>query len=138
MMRDVEIFETLQTAVKAAVAASTTPNMGVKFMGRTVAPPKDQKYLEVVLIPNNREGDFWGEEKNYQGIMRLILHWPVDDQGVYTPLNVVKSIASYFFNGQLLSGVQIYAKPNLMGVLEGEGGESLYPVSIRYRSYRAT
>ena len=47
------IIRTFQNSVKQAVAASNTPSLPIKFKGRTFKPPKDQKYVEVVFIPNN-------------------------------------------------------------------------------------
>lgn len=134
-MKDEEILRALQTGTIAAVAASTMPELPIKAVGRTFTVPDDQKYLELVFIPNNRGGDFWGNEKNYQGLFRLVLHWPNDDQGIYGPMGVLASIAGYFTKGLRLQKVQIYETPNLTGILE-EGSEMLLPASIRYQSYQ--
>lgn len=134
-MHDIDILQTLQTAAIAAVAASTMPLLPIKAVGRTFTPPSDQKYLELIYIPNHRNGDFYGNEKNYQGLFRLILHWKNDDKGAYGPLAVLASIASYFSKDQMLGQVQITENPNLTGVLE-EPSETLYPCSIRFVSFR--
>lgn len=134
-MEDAYIFEQLQTAVIAAVEASDYPTLPIKAMGRNFDPREHEKYLEIRIIPNNRNGDFWGNEKNYQGILRLILHWQNDNMGIYTPVRTIRSICSYFSKDKIINGVQIYENPNLLDILE-EGDELLYPVSIRYRSYR--
>lgn len=133
-MYDIEILKVLQTAALDAVAASTMPALPVKPYGRTWVVPNDQKWLELVFIPNNRE-DYWGDEKNYTGMFRLILHWPNDDAGVYAPGAVITSIASYFAKDRPLQNVRIYDNPNSMGVLE-EGSELLFPISIRYQCFR--
>jgi hypothetical protein len=132
-MEDAFVLETLQNAVKAAVTAANTviTQDRIKFEGRTLVPPNDQKYLELVFIPNNRQGDFWGDEKNYRGMFRMILHWPNDDAGPYTPMNVLKAICAYFPNGRNFNGVQIYGAPDFMGKLE-PGNETLYPASLLY------
>lgn len=142
---DGAIVKILQTAALRAVVASNMPLMPVKLLGRTfdaVSSAPDGRYLEVVIIPNNRKGDFWGSEQNYQGLLRLILHWQNDDQGVYKPLEFVKSVCSYFSKETLLFSeggsstvIQIYENPTLTGLLE-EGDKLLYPVSISYRSHR--
>lgn len=136
------VIKVLQTSVLDAVAASAKPNLPVKMLGRTFDATAAEQYLEVVVIPNNRTGDFWGKAQNYQGLLRLILHWQNDDSGVYEPIRIVKSIASYFDKDKLLystSGdlhpLQIYENPSLTGLLE-EKDKMLYPVSIRYRSFR--
>jgi len=134
-MNDREILQALQTATTAAVAASIMPALPVAYVDITFKVPIDQKYLECVFIPNNNGGDFWGEEKNYRGIYRLILHWPIDGKGPYAPMDLLASIAAYFEKGKLLQGVQIYEKPDLTGVLR-EGGESLFPATLRYQSFR--
>ena len=131
---DGAILATLQDAVAAAVAASTLPTLPVKYVGRSWAPPNDQKWLELIFIPNNR-GDYWGDEQNYRGMFRMVLHWPNDDAGAYSPFAVVKSIAGYFSKDRVLQNVQIYDTPKSGGVLE-EGAETLYPISLRYQSFR--
>lgn len=134
-MDDVDILETLQQAVIEAVAASDMPELPVKFVGRSFTPPDNQRWLELVFIPVNRTDDYWGNEKNYQGILRLVLHWPNDDAGAYPPMNVLKSVAAYFTKDLVLPRVQIRAKPDLTGVLE-DGAQMLFPASIRYQSFR--
>lgn len=138
MIDDGGILRILQEAARAAVAASTIPTLPIKYLGRTFKPTDqapDGKYLELVFLPNNRNSDFWGDEKNFRGTFRLILHWPNDDKGAYAPLAALKSIAGYFSKGTLLQNVQIYETPDLTGPLEG-ASETLYPASIRYTSYR--
>jgi hypothetical protein len=135
ILDDDVILATLQDAVAAAMAASTTPTLPVKYIGRSWVVPDDQKWLELVFIPNNTS-DFWGNEKNYRGMFRMVLHWPNDDEGAYPPMAVLKSIASYFTKDRHLQSVQIYETPNLGGVLE-DGPETLYPASLRYQSFRS-
>lgn len=134
-MDDFAILDTLQTAVTAAVDASIKPDLDVKYIGRTFTPPNSQQYLEVVFLPNNRPGDFIADGKNYAGVLRLVLHWPADEQGASVPGEVLASICSYFIKGNQLDGVQIADHPNLTGVLE-QGVDIIYPASIRYVSFR--
>ena len=142
-MNEAAIIRALQQGVTAAVAASTTPTLPVKYLevnqdaaGNPWQEPNDAKWLELVWIPNNRTGDFWGSEKNYRGLFRLVLHWPNEGGGVYAPLGVIGSIADYFHKGRMLSGVQIYEAPDFQGTI-AQGSETLYPVSLRYSSYRS-
>lgn len=140
-MSEPAIIQALQTAVTAAVAASTSPSLPVKYLmvgtagGPAFTPPDDQKWLEIVWLPNNRTGDFLGDEKNHRGILRLVLHWPNGGGGIYEPTLLLQSIGSYFTKGRLLSGVQVYATPDPSGIIE-QGTEVLLPVSILYQSYR--
>lgn len=135
-MDESAILKTLQTGVIAAVAASTLPSIPVMYVDTEQPKPDDQKWLEVVWIPNNRTGDFWGSEKNYQGILRLVLHWPNVQSGSYTPLALIGSITDYFKVNRFLSGVEIYEIPDFTGILR-DGDERLYPASIMYRSFRS-
>jgi hypothetical protein len=129
------ILRALQAGVTAAVVASTTPTLPVSYVGVNFTVPNDQKWLEVVWLPNNIQGDLDGGAKNHRGILRLLLHWPNDGAGAYRPLAVIESIGGYFTNGLLLSNVQIYSKSDLTGVLQ-DGDDVIYPLSIRYQSYR--
>lgn len=135
MQYEDEILSALQKGVTAAVAQSDNPALPVQYVMVPFATPNDQKWLEIVWIPNNRTGDFLGDEQNHRGIFRLILHWPNQGTGAYEPLRLLGSITRYYAKGRLLSGVQIYATPQVTGLIE-QGDEILFPVSIYYQSYR--
>lgn len=135
-MGDKDIIDALQKGVTAAVAASNNTALPVKYLEVNFDKPDDGKWLEIVWIPNNDQGATWGDKVNYRGLLRLILHWPNNSGGIYAPLTLLGSVADYFHKGRLLSGVQIYEKADFTGALP-EGNETLYPVSIRYQSYRS-
>lgn len=135
MGSEVIILRTLQQAVTAAVAASTAPLVPVSYVGVNFAIPNDQKWFEVIWLPNNIQAAFNGNEKNHRGILRILLHWPNDGAGAYTPLGIIESVGDYFTNGKLLSDVQIYGKGDITGVIQ-DGDDSIYPLSVRYQSYR--
>jgi hypothetical protein len=132
---DRAILQTLQEATTAAVLASTTETLPVAFEAVNFTVPNDQKYLEVVWIPNNNGGDFWGDEKNYRGLFRLVLHWPKDGAGAYAPMDALASILSYFDKGKNLQNVQIYEKPDTGSTVTLEN-EILYPATIKYQCFR--
>lgn len=132
---DGEILRILQETTTLAVAASITASMPIAYVDRVFDVPDDQKYLELVFIPNNGQSDFLGSEKNYRGMFRLILHWPINDEGAYPPHDVIASIGSYFSKDLFLGGVKITDPPNFMGRI-AEKGELLYPVSLRYSCFR--
>lgn len=138
MMADRKILQALQTATLAAVAASTMPALSVQPVGRTLAPPPD-KWLEVVFIPNNINGEFWGAGKTYRGLFRLLLHWPVIDEGVYEPMDVLASISAHFPIGALFQtdavSVKIYQEPDLDGVIQS-APELIFLVTIRYETFQ--
>jgi len=126
------IIEALQ---KAVLALNLT--IPVKYIGRTFDPPSAGKWLEIVFIPNNIEGEFWSEGKTYRGILRLILHWPMNNEGIYPAMEVAKTIAAGFTKGSKFANtgnnvlVKITDHPNLREVLESPP-DILIPLSIRY------
>lgn len=136
------ILEALQKGVIAAVAASSQPSLPVKYVGRLFQPPADNKWLEVIYIPNNINNEFWGSSRTYQGILRLVLHWGMDDKGAYAPTALVESIGAYFSKGTKLVDtgnnvkVVIQENPTLLNMLE-EPPEMLLPLSIRYQFFKA-
>ncbi len=138
-MKEKDILQALQTAVIAAVAASTSPKLPIKVLGITFTPPSDGKWLEVIHIPNNLNGEFWANSKTYRGIFRLVLHWPIDGAGVYSPMDLASSIADYFAKGAKFTSnnttVMIYENPDLTSVME-EPPQLLFPMSIRYMSFQ--
>lgn len=135
MQDEADILDALQGGVIAAVAQSDDPDLPVKYLLTSFTQPADDKWLELVWLPNNERGAFRGDEMNHRGILRLILHWPNESGDVYEPVNLMASITRYFTNGLLLSGVQVYSKPIPTGMVEN-GADVLFPVSIYYQSYR--
>lgn len=133
---DRTILEIFQQAALAAVAASTNPSMPIKLAGFTFQPPDTAPWLEVIMIPTNGTNDFLGDEKNYQGAVRLIIHWPNDTQGAYPAIDALASVAGYFSKGLQLQNIQISANPDFGGVLE-HGNENLYPATLRYQCFRS-
>lgn len=131
------ITKALQTAVKVAVG-STYP---VKYMNRNMNPPSNGKWWEIVQVPNNRTDEFWSEGKTYQGVMRLILHWPQNNEGAYEAQKEVARVANSFAKGTGFSDpenvvtVKIQDHPNTMGVIE-EAPSLILPLTIRYSCFR--
>ncbi len=134
---ELEIIASLQQGVTAAVAASGTPSLPVSYLDVGFTEPADGMWLEIVHIPNNRQGDFWGDQKNHRGMLRLILHWPNNGAGIYSPLTVLGSIAGYFTKGRLLpnNGATVYEVPDFTGAVRN-GDETLYPLTLMYMSFR--
>lgn len=134
-MVEQEILQALQHSVGAAVAASSTPTLPVGYVDVTQPDPNDQKWLELIYIPNNGSDQFWGDEKQYQGIFRMILHWPIDGGGAYGPMQVLQSIAGHYTKSmQLENGVKITSNPDLTGVIAAPP-ELLFPCTLRYTRF---
>lgn len=136
-MTERAILQALQTATISAVSASIMPLLPIKMLGRTFNLPDDGRWLEIAHIPNNVIGQYWADGKTYRGLYRLILHWGLDDAGVYQPMDVIASISVGFSKGSIFQNgsvsVKIYDEPDLTGVIEASP-ETLYPVTIRYMS----
>jgi hypothetical protein len=136
-MIEQKITEALQRSVIVAVSQSLQPTLPIKMMGRTLSPNPD-RYLEVIQIVNNIQNSYWGQSRVYQGILRLILHWEVNDEGVYEPMKLRDSIASFYMKEDRLwngaTGVQIVGVPDAGSPIEAGGGQ-LFPVSIPYRCF---
>lgn len=139
-----DVYRALQKGVIAAVAASNTPDLPIKALGRTFDINDEDAtdefaYLEIVIIPNNPTDEFWNSGRTYRGLLRLVLHYPNDDQGVYDPLEMLKPICGYFTKDRdLVSGdvtVRIVSPPNFLGDLPS-GHETEYPVSMRYTFFQ--
>lgn len=141
MMVDRQILEALQKGTTQAVLESSTPGLPVKYLGITFDPPNDQRYLECVFVPNNIPNQFWGRERTYQGVFRLLMHWDIDGMGYYPPMNALASIANYFNKERVLvrDGVRVgfTNEPDFGSVIE-HGHELIFPASIAYRSFVKT
>lgn len=141
-MDEKHISDALQSGVSAALASITPPidpPLPVKYISRVFTTPADGRWLEVVQLPNNLPSAYWGEESLYRGILRLILHWPADDQGALPPLAIMDGIAAFFRKDKMLAAgsvvVKVTEKPNLTGMIEA-GTETIFPVSIRYQCFK--
>lgn len=132
-----QILKALQKAAIAAVAASPAAGLPIKMVGRVFTPPDDDKYLEIIYIPNNIQGEFWGDGKTYRGMLRVILHWSVDDTGAYGPMQTIGAITDYFKKGTVFAvgvagkTVKVQDHPDFMGIMEG-APDTMYPVTVRY------
>lgn len=144
-MKETAILKALQAAAIAGYGASTlaalsgwTNDTRLKAIGRTFTPPNDGKYLEFLQIVNNRQGEYYGDERTYQGILRIILHWPNNNEGAYEPMTHLDSVADYFKKTRDFAQdgitVKIYGVPDAGGMIS-DGGELLFPLSLPYRCF---
>lgn len=132
MTIDKNILQALQQKVIAAVAASTLPTLPIKFVDVSFKTPENQKWLEIVHIPNNPADSTWGNEEIHRGIMRLVLHWPNNGAGAYKPLELIASILSSFNKEEKIGGLlQILNKPKSMSTVQN-GSENWYPATVEY------
>ncbi len=137
-MIEKEILEAFQSALIVVVANSTVPLMQIMMVGRTLETIPDN-YLEVVHIPNNRTGEYYGNERTYQGIFRVLYHSPKDDKGPYAPMQYLGEIADGFPKEKVMingaANLKIYDVPVAESVIPS-GSELLFPLTLRYRCFR--
>lgn len=134
-MIESKIIKILQTAVRES--AGTLP---VKYLSVNFKVPSDDKYLEIIYAPNNVENEFLDRGKTYRGILRLLLHWPKDNKGIYLPMQELERIAGFFEKGKILTDdekkikVILTDEPNLTSCLEEESS-LLLPLTIKYNCF---
>ena len=135
MMIESKILNLLQKKV-TEVVNNVYP---VKYIN-TNMKVKD-KFWEIVYIPNNVENEFWSSGKTYRGIMRLVLHWPQDNKGIYKPMEEAERVANGFEKGLELFDdenkvkVTITDNPDCTNVIEDEG-KLLIPLTIKYICFK--
>lgn len=137
-MIEAKITDVLFTQVSAAVAASSLPNLPVKFPGRMFILPNDNKYLEVFTIKANPTGEYYGNERTYQGILRGLLHWPLDDAGAIPVLTYLDELGGLLPKGSRWAvdnyWLTLYDVPDVGSETE-DRGDRFFPVSWRYRCF---
>lgn len=136
-MIESDLIRILQRSVTEAVGTS----IPVKYIGVNFKKPSNDKYWEVVYIPNNINNEFWGGGKTYRGIMRLILHWPQNNKGVYGATEEAERVAGYYEKGKQMfttdgmKKITITDNPNLGGIYEDESS-LLLPLTIPYLCFK--
>ena len=132
-MIESKIIEALQ---KQAIKA-VNDNKYIKCLNVNYNPPSDKRWWEVLYFPANYENEYWGEGKTYRGMLRLILHWPQKNQGIYKPMEEVERVAEGFKKGTQLTDVEesikltITDNPNITSIIEEESG-LLIGLTIKY------
>ena len=136
-MIETEIVRLLQQAVTSAV----NEKLPVKYLAVNFKKPSNDKFWEIVYIPNNISDEFWGSGKTYRGVMRLILHWPQNNKGAYESLEEVKRVAGYFQKGKEMYSKEgsfkiiLTNEPDLTSFIEEESS-LLLPLTIAYSCFK--
>lgn len=144
MAVEVDIIEGITKTAIAAIDSS----LPVKVKGVTFAYPSDGKFFELVLIQENSllsvprtwvgSAQSWGNEQNYSGIMRIILHWPINGEGIYPPNRILADLKSKMPKGSVIwwgeARLEIYDNPSITDVIEGLT-ENLYPLTVPYQFF---
>lgn len=132
-MIESKIIEALQ---KRAIE-SVNDDKYIKCLNVNYNPPSNKRWWEVLYFPSNYENESWDTGKTYRGILRLILHWPQKNQGIYKPMHEVERVAEGFKKNTQLTDtsktvkVIITDNPNVTSVIEEESG-LLIGLTIKY------
>lgn len=139
-MIEADISTALYKGVSDALisAAITLP---VAYPGRQFVPP-DTAWIEVVQITNNIANELWGNGRTYQGLLRVLLHYPANDDGAIPATAILDTIANQptMLKGvQLRSGaavVTIYDHPDRGSmIVDDKRGGLIFPLTLRYRDF---
>lgn len=110
----------------------------IKAPGRVFKKPDNGKFVELVVIQDNNTDRTWGNEQRFSGDIRVILHWPNDDAGIYDPVREISLIKAAFFKGrQIWQGnakLLINSNPVVTDGIEGVN-DILYPLIVTYEYF---
>ncbi|NUM72735.1 hypothetical protein HUU40_00095 [candidate division KSB1 bacterium] len=135
---------TIPTDVKRAIIGAAIDAIGsllpIKVMGRTFSVPNDQKYIEILLFTDDNANETWGNDQMFSGILRLILHWPIDDQGIYGPSEIMDTLTAKFPKGRIITRnlvrLMINDNPRAQDPIENTN-DIEYPATIAYQFFYA-
>lgn len=134
-MNEDDVLKALQASVIAAVAGTTFPTLPIMFINVTFNKPDNGKWLELVHLPNNGTDQTWGDEKNYRGIFRFILHWPNDGSGTTVPMKIIDSMCAYYKKSNRIDGtLNLLNQARVTNVYNEDIGLSLV-ASLEYDSF---
>lgn len=134
-MSDSSILRLLQRAIGGATS------LPVKYVNTNFKTPNKGNWWEIVYLPNDIENEFWGKEKTFRGVLRLILHCEQKNEGIYKPLGEVENMMEVFFKGCVFYDVeknvkvQIVENPRMNDIIE-EPPSLLIPLTIRYQCFK--
>lgn len=134
-MTDEDVIKALQESIIQVVASSTKPQFPIKFINVTFNKPDDDKWLELIHIPNNPSDTCWGDEKVYRGIFRFILHWPNNGGGSYDAYRYAEELAKKYVKGQRIGGLLQLQNSARIITVDDQSGELLIPVSLQYSAF---
>lgn len=139
MTIEADITNALQTKIIAVAQASSISEIPLQMALRTFNAPQNQKWIEVIQIRNNPSNENWGVERTYAGVLRVLLHWPLDDAGVITPLQYLEEYAAAIPKGTIIrsgqAAVQITDNPDISSEIV-DGTKIIIPLTLRYRNFR--
>lgn len=132
----------IETDVLRAIIGAAVEAIGQRYPiqapGRKFTPPNGGKFIELVVIQDNNGNETWGDEKLFTGDIRVILHWPMDDAGIYAPIEELGTVAASLFKGRQIwhgqAKLLLSDNPRIIDAIEGDG-DMLYPLIVPYSCF---
>jgi hypothetical protein len=137
MSIEVDIFNGLMRAVNERLGNGLTDTVEISYPNIEYEPIYLGKWIEVLYFPNDTISKTWGNEKFFQGILRLNLHWPADD-GAENPMITAAEVLSFFpkgsdiFEGEAV--IRIYDHGSISTFFQ-TGQSAVYSITIMFRVY---
>lgn len=116
-----------------------TPVLSVAYPDVTFTPPNDNKYLEIIHIPNDVDNYAWDNEdaEIYKGLLNINIHWSGNVGNVPVKNIADNIINNYFSKGTILTQgstkVHIYKKPSVSAPIKN-GAYRFVTVKISYQT----
>lgn len=108
---------------------------------RTFDPKRDAvdgKYVELLVLDLDPARTTWGDEKLQNGALRIILHWPTNNEGMYEPDELVREFASAFVKDEVYfkNDARVTITDNPGPVLtDTVGHDNTFAVSVPYQCF---
>lgn len=129
----------VQLALYAGLDIAINNLLPVQYPLRSFKVPTDGKWFEIVRIVNNSTNEFWGNERTFRGIVRVILHWPIVDSGEIAPTKVLETVAANVKKGTEFvreeTRIQITDHPMIDEPIVESNGRAIMVLTLQYRSY---
>lgn len=130
-------IDVLRGIIGAAVSAIGS-SFPIQAPGRVFTKPNDGKYIELILIEDDNSNETWGNEELFSGDIRLILHWPLDDTGIYSPATEIVTLKGFFPKGRRIvygdANLLISDVPRTINAVEGDT-DMLYSLVVPYQFF---
>lgn len=127
----------ISTVLFEKFTAAINNALPTKWPLRTFNIPSDGKWFEVLQIRNNPSDRYFGDEKIYQGIARILLHWPSDDSGALAPVRALETVAALIPKGQISFPpvrVTLTETPDITDAVE-DGADNIFALTMRYQCF---
>lgn len=108
---------------------STITTLPIAFPGVVFDKPTDNRYVEVIHLPNDPINYDWRDHATVdRGLLQINVHW-TRNIGIVAANDVARNIASQFSKDSIIDQLTIDKSPSI-----GQWVDDFIPVRISYRS----